>query len=204
MRSTADSNLERDGEPRNNRSGESATKDEPGVALRHQLSSPLVRRLEFVQEFPRPRAEVFRFFEDAFNLDAITPPMLRFRILTARPIEMRTGALIDYSLRLRGVPIRWRTRIEAYDAPVRFVDRQLRGPYRLWWHEHEFEEIEGGTRMTDRVSYITPWAANWAGRWLHGRFIRPDLERIFAFRREKLAGLLGVMAGTPAASSGPL
>lgn len=154
---------------------------------------PPERTLEYVQEFPRPRPEVFRFFEDAFNLDAITPPTLRFRILTARPIEMREGALIEYALRMRGVPIRWRTRIEAYDAPARFVDRQVRGPYRLWCHEHVFEEIEGGTRMTDRVRYQTPLAENWLGRWMHDRFIRPDLEGIFAFRRAKMEAMFGVM-----------
>ncbi len=165
----------------------------PDVASASLLSSPLVRTLVQVQEFPRPRREVYRFFEDAFNLDAITPPMLRFRVLTARPIEMRAGALIDYSLRLRGVPMRWRTRIEVYEPPFCFVDRQLRGPYRLWWHEHVFEEIEGGTRMTDRVRYLTPLAGSMIGRWVHDRFIRPDLESIFAFRRAKLAAMFGEM-----------
>ncbi len=202
LRSTADSRTERSGQPTDDRSRASAIEDVPGVALRHQLSSPLVRRLEYVQEFPRSRAEVFRFFEDAFNLDAITPAMLRFRILTRGPIEMRAGALIDYSLRLRGVPIRWRTRIEAYDAPARFVDRQVRGPYRLWWHEHVFEEIEGGTRMTDRVRYLLPLAGSWLGRVVHDRFIRPDLESIFAFRRDKLARMFGVMAGTSERGTG--
>jgi len=162
-----------------------------GEALGALLGSPSVRTLEFVQEFPRPRANVFRFFEDAFNLDSITPGMLRFRILTPRPIEMRAGALIDYSLRLRGVPIRWRTRIEVYEPPYFFVDRQLRGPYRLWWHEHVFEEIEGGTRMTDRVQYLTPLAGSMVGRWVHDRLIRPDLESIFSFRRAKLATIFG-------------
>lgn len=162
--------------------------------LRGLLSSPLVRTLEYVQEFPRPRAEVFRFFEDAFNLDAITPATLRFRILTASPIEMRAGAKIEYALRLRGIPIRWLTRIEVYDSPRRFVDRQLRGPYRVWWHEHEFEEIEGGTRMTDRVRYITPLSGSWVGRAVHDRWIRPDLDRIFAYRRDALAAMFGTMA----------
>lgn len=170
-----------------------ASEDERGGALASLLAAPLVRTLEYVQEFPRQRDEVFRFFEDAFNLDAITPAMLQFRILTPPPIEMRAGALIDYSLRLRGVPIRWRTRIEVYEPPNCFVDRQLRGPYRLWWHEHVFEEIEGGTRMTDRVRYLTPLAGSKVGRWVHDRFIRPDLESIFAFRRAKLAAVFGEM-----------
>lgn len=168
---------------------------EPNGVPAALLASPFVRTLEIVQEFPRPRADVFRFFEDAINLDAITPPMLRFRIVTPRPIEMRAGALIDYSLRLRGVPIRWRTRIEVYEPPSCFVDRQLRGPYRLWWHEHVFEEIEGGTRMTDRVRYLTPLAGSMVGRWVHDRLIRPDLESIFAFRRATLAAKFGELEG---------
>ncbi len=150
-----------------------------------------VYALEYVQDFPRRREEVFRFFEDAFNLDTITPPLLRFRILTPRPIHMRSGALIDYRLRVRGVPVRWRTRIEEYEPPHRFVDRQVRGLYRLWRHEHTFEEIEGGTRMTDRVVYITPLAGTWLGSILHDRLVRPDLESIFCYRRAKLAALLG-------------
>lgn len=198
LRSTTDLILERTGQTTVHETRASAAEDVREVAWRDLLASPLVRSLVYVQEFPRPRTEVFRFFEDALNLDAITPPTLRFRILTAKPIDMRAGALIDYSLRLRGVPIHWRTRIEVYEAPVRFVDRQLRGPYRLWWHEHVFEEIDGGTRMTDRVSYITPLAGNWLGRWVHQRFIRPDLEHIFAFRREKLAAIFGAMAGASA------
>lgn len=161
-----------------------------------------VYALEYVQEFPRRREDVFRFFEDAFNLDSITPPLLRFRILTPRPIQMRSGALIDYRLRLRGVPVRWRTRIEEYEPPHRFVDRQVRGPYRLWRHEHRFEEIEGGTRMTDRVVYITPLAGTWLGSILHDRLVRPDLESIFCYRRARLAALLGAFTQSECDAAG--
>ena len=98
--------------------------------------------------------QVFPFFSDAHNLEAITPPLLRFRVLTPRPIEMHEGALIEYRLRVHGAPVRWRTRIMEWDEPRRFIDMQLRGPYRLWHHTHTFEERPAGqTLMTDRVRY---------------------------------------------------
>lgn len=129
----------------------------------------------------RPRREVFEFFGDAGNLQEITPPWLHFRILTPRPIEMRPGARIDYKLRLHGVPVSWKTEITAWEPPIRFVDEQLRGPYRLWVHEHTFEEIEGGTLARDRVRYAVPGGA-FANRLLVAR----DLEAIFRFRSGKL------------------
>lgn len=130
---------------------------------------------------PRPRAEVFAFFADAANLEAITPEWLHFHILTPPPIEMREGALIDYRLRVRGLPMRWRTLISAWEPPVRFVDEQLRGPYRTWVHEHTFEERDGGTLVCDRVRYAAPF--DWlVHRWL----VRPDVERIFDYRTRVL------------------
>ena len=137
----------------------------------------------------RPIAEVFDFFGDAGNLEALTPPWLSFSILTARPIAMRAGARIDYRLRLRGVPVRWRTEIAAWEPPHRFVDVQLRGPYRLWEHEHAFEEIPGGTLCRDRVRYAVP------GGPLSGpvnRFlVAPDLRRVFRFRHKALQERFG-------------
>ena len=134
---------------------------------------------------PRPRDEVFAFYADAHNLEAITPPWLAFRIVTPDPIEMTPGTLIDYKLRLHGIPISWRTRIAAWEPPLRFVDMQLRGPYTLWHHEHTFEEHEGGTLVTDRVRYDHLWGG-FVERW----FVRPDLDRIFAYRKQKTAELL--------------
>src|SRR5439155_8599779 len=105
---------------------------------------------------PRPRDEVFAFFSDAANLDALTPPWLHFRILTPRPLSLQAGAHIEYRLRWRGLPIFWRTEIAVWEPPLRFVDRQIKGPYRQWIHEHTFEERDGGVLMRDRVEYAVP------------------------------------------------
>ena len=94
---------------------------------------------------PRPLGEVFSFFADAGNLELLTPPQLNFNILTPRPLEMRVGLLIDYRLRVRGIPLRWQSEITAWEPPPRFVDEERLGPYRLWQHEHLFEERDGGT-----------------------------------------------------------
>ena len=134
---------------------------------------------------PRPRDEVFAFFADAGNLGALTPPWLGFRITTPMPIDMCPGALIDYRLRLHGVPIRWTTVISVWDPPHRFVDAQLKGPYSLWRHEHVFTEQQGGTLITDRVEY-----AHLGGRLVNGFFVKPDLDKIFAYRREQTLRLL--------------
>ena len=130
---------------------------------------------------PRPVTEVFPFFADARNLPSITPDWLNFEVLTPGPIEIKAGALIDYRLRVRGLPLRWRTRIKAWEPPHRFVDEQLRGPYRQWMHEHTFLQQDGGTLARDVVNY-----AVWGGAWVNEVFVRRDVERNFAFRREKL------------------
>lgn len=135
---------------------------------------------------PQPREEVFAFFSDARNLDAITPPWVRFQTVTPAPIDMKAGALIDYNLRVHGLPIRWRTKITEWNPPVRFVDEQLRGPYRLWVHEHEFESRDGGTLMRDRVRYAVPFDF-----LAHRFFVRRDVERIFAYRTESLRQRFG-------------
>lgn len=138
----------------------------------------------------RPRSEVFAFFGDAGNLEALTPPWLRFEIRTPRPIAMRPGALIDYRLRLRGLPVSWRTEITLWEPPHRFVDEQLRGPYRLWVHEHTFEERpDGSTLAGDRVRYAVP-----GGRLVNRLLVERDLRAIFAFREAKMSELFG---GTP-------
>jgi ligand-binding SRPBCC domain-containing protein len=138
---------------------------------------------------PRPVAEVFRFFADARNLEALTPPWLRFKVLSPEPVTMRPGTRIDYRLRLRGLPLRWQSEITVWDPPRRFVDEQRRGPYRLWIHEHVFEERGGGTICRDQVRYAVLGGAL-VNRWL----VRPDLNRIFEYRRRRLTEILGEAA----------
>jgi ligand-binding SRPBCC domain-containing protein len=128
--------------------------------------------------------EVFAFFSDASNLERITPPWIRFQIVTTQPVEMRVGALIDYKLRLRGFPMHWRSEITAWEPHCRFVDEQRRGPYRYWRHEHLFERTDAGTRVIDNVRYAVP-----GGALIHALLVRRDIERIFRFRQEVLAKL---------------
>jgi ligand-binding SRPBCC domain-containing protein len=136
------------------------------------------------QRLPGPPAAVFPFFADAGNLGAITPPWLGFHVVGAPP-EMRAGALIEYRLRLRGLPITWLTRIDDWAPGERFVDVQLSGPYRLWHHTHEFRPLPGGgTLMTDTVRYALPFGP--LGSLAHRVLVRRDLERIFDYRARQL------------------
>ena len=145
-----------------------------------------VHVLEREQRITAPPEQVFPFFEDAYNLEAITPPFLGFRVTTPRPIEMRPGALIEYQLRLHGVPVRWKTQIESFDPPHTFTDVQLSGPYKLWHHTHVFEpDGRGGTLMRDRVLYELPFGP--LGEVAHALFVRRDLRRIFDFRQAIVA-----------------
>lgn len=135
---------------------------------------------------PRSRDEIFGFFADAYNLQALTPDWVNFEIRTPKPIELRAGALIDYRLRIHGVPVRWQTEITAWTPPNRFVDEQKRGPYRLWIHEHRFTPQNGGTLCADHVRY-----AVLGGGLINRLFVRRDVEKIFAFRRQKLEEIFG-------------
>ena len=138
-----------------------------------------------------PRAEVFEFFADAMQLERITPPFLNFSVLTPRPIEMREGLLLDYKLYLHRVPIKWRTEISVWDPPFRFVDNQLRGPYKRWHHEHVFEEVDGGrqTLCKDKVHYIPR-----GGSIVHKFFVKPDLMKIFQYRQDRIREIFGELA----------
>lgn len=136
------------------------------------------------QTIEQPIAQVFAFFSDAHNLAEITPPWLRFEVLTPAPIAMQVGTRIDYRLRLRGIPISWQSEITAWVPPRYFMDEQRRGPYRLWRHTHTFEETAAGTVVGDEVEY-----AVWGSSVVNTLFVRRDIERIFAYRAEKLDAL---------------
>lgn len=137
-------------------------------------------RLERTTFIPRPQQQVFAFFSDAGNLEEITPDFVNFHIVTPRPIPMKVGTLIDYELRLYGLRLRWRTRIETFEPISSFSDIQLSGPYRLWHHHHSFRTAPGGTEMKDTVDYALPFGPLGAiARWL---FVRRILERIFDYR----------------------
>lgn len=145
--------------------------------------------LEREQVLPIAPGEAFEFFADAFNLEAITPPWLGFEVETPAPIVMDRGTLISYRLRLHGLPLRWLTRIVAWEPGRRFEDLQLRGPYRHWHHVHTFTPHAGGTTMRDRVDYSLPLGP--LGVLADALLVRRDLERIFDFRAAALAARVG-------------
>ncbi len=126
--------------------------------------------------------EVFGFFSKAENLNEVTPKDLSFSFLTPTPIKMHVGTLIDYQIKLFGIPFGWRTLISDWEPPYRFVDQQLKGPYRFWHHEHTFEQCDGYVLMRDRVSFLSP------GGFLEGffnwLFVERQVKKIFAYRTE--------------------
>jgi ligand-binding SRPBCC domain-containing protein len=111
---------------------------------------------------------------------------MHFRVVTPAPIRIEPGTVIDYQLRIHGIPLRWRSKIAVWEPPQRFVDEQVRGPYRRWHHEHLFDETPGGTRIRDIVHYAVP-----GGRLVHALFVKPDLLKIFAYRTKRLRELFG-------------
>ena len=134
------------------------------------------------QHLPRPLDEVFDFFSRAENLAAITPPWLKFEITTPTPIEMKKGALIDYKIRVHGIPIRWRTEITDWDPPRGFVDEQTKGPYRVWIHRHTFEARDDGTLVRDTIQYRPL-----GGALTNALIVKRDLRKIFAYRYQAIA-----------------
>lgn len=140
----------------------------------------------------RSLERLFPFFARPENLALITPPDLGFRLLTPQPVVMEKGRVIDYTLRVLGLPVRWRTLISHYDPPWCFVDEQLSGPYSFWHHTHRFETRDDATLLHDEVHYALPVTLIGPARELvHTLYVRPALERIFDYRREVYTRLFG-------------
>ncbi|MFT5123026.1 MAG: ligand-binding SRPBCC domain-containing protein [Kiritimatiellia bacterium] len=137
------------------------------------------------QWLPRPLTEVFEFFSQAANLEAITPPWMQFHIVDPS-VKMRQGIHIEYKLRIKGIPVRWVSEIPVWEPPHRFVDNQVKGPYQRWYHTHTFAEKDGGTLVTDHIAYTVPGGAL-INRW----FVEPDVRKIFTYRREALTRRFG-------------
>jgi ligand-binding SRPBCC domain-containing protein len=128
--------------------------------------------------------EVFDFFSKAENLNKITPPDMQFRILTPLPINIQKGTLIDYKIKVNGIPFKWKTLISTWEPPLRFVDEQLRGPYNTWIHEHTFEERDGKTYMKDVVKFKSPgWILE---PLINALFIEKKVKGIFEYREKML------------------
>ena len=136
-------------------------------------------------QIEKPIDEVFSYFSDAHNLVEITPPKMKLVVLTPHPIEMQIGTLIDYRVKLKGIPIRWQSEITEWDPPHKFVDEQRKGPYRAWIHTHIFDEVDQGTIVRDRVEY-----AVLGGQIVDKLFVGPDLQRIFEYRSKRLREIL--------------
>ncbi len=136
---------------------------------------------------PQAREEVFEFFSAARNLEQITPPLLNFQVLTPEPIPMGEGTLIDYKLKVHGLPMKWRTKITRWNPPYQFADIQLKGPYKVWDHTHTFLEEDGGTRMIDEVIYELPFGP--LGDIVHALMVRSDVEEIFRYRNSVIGAL---------------
>jgi ligand-binding SRPBCC domain-containing protein len=153
----------------------------------HKNNQTKVRTLKSEFLVPLELASVFEFFSDIQNLDKITPPWLRFRVLTAAA-KVEKGSIIDYEMTIRGIPIRWQSEITSWNPPLRFVDVQRRGPYVMWIHQHIFRQVPVGTVVIDKVDYRVPGGL--IEPLVHGALVGPDLSRIFAFRRDNLTELL--------------
>lgn len=148
-----------------------------------------VRIFERVQMVPRSLEETFRFFSDPHNLERLTPAFLNFKFLSKPPAVMHPGTVIDYQIRLYGIPVHWRTRIEVVEPPNKFVDVQEKGPYALWRHSHTFRAAgERQTEMTDRVEYALPLGP--LGEVAYYLFVARSLREIFDYRTRELAAIM--------------
>ena len=146
-------------------------------------------RLRHEQIVPRPLEEVFEFFARAENLETLTPEWLNFKIESVNPRPVQKGTLISYELRVRGLPLRWTSEIQEWNPPTRFVDLQIRGPYKLWHHTHTFIAEGNNTRIIDEVLYDLPFGP--LGKIAHTLMVKSDVEKIFRYREMKIRELFG-------------
>ncbi|MCB0392366.1 MAG: TIGR01777 family oxidoreductase [Bdellovibrionales bacterium] len=155
------------------------------MAFNNIYSLPINEKV-FIQRqwFKSDKENVFRFFSDAHNLEKITPPFLNFKIKNLSNSKIQEGALIDYELKLHGLPIKWQTKILNWNPPHQFIDDQLKGPYARWYHQHSFEELCGGTLMEDKIYYKLPMAP--LGQLIAGSFVLKDIKKIFSYRKKYL------------------
>lgn len=152
-----------------------------------------IRNLERTQVVARPIGELFEFFSDPRNLERITPAILHFEFVTPPPATVSAGTTLDYRIRLYGVPVHWRTRIELFEPPLRFIDVQEKGPYALWRHTHTFRDLGAGkTEMTDHVEYAMPLGP--LGEIAYRLFVARSLKQIFDHREAEMARMLSAPA----------
>jgi len=145
------------------------------------------KQVSYTTFIPYALEEVFDFFSKAENLNEITPPNLSFTILTPLPIHLKKGALIDYRIKLFGIPMKWKTEICNWNPPYEFTDKQLSGPYTTWIHTHRFEEKDGGVLMTDTIQYQSK--GYFLAPILHWLFVDAQVKKIFDYREAKLLSL---------------
>lgn len=145
------------------------------------MKTYLLNREQFIN---KPLQKVFSFFERPENLAQITPPALGFKILTPSPITMKEGTLIDYTVKILGIPQRWTSLITTYQPPLKFVDEQLKGPYSFWHHTHYFKEVNNGTIIIDEVRYGIRFGI--LGEIVHALIVKRQLKNIFDFRERKI------------------
>ncbi|MBD3869263.1 MAG: SRPBCC family protein [Acidobacteria bacterium] len=148
------------------------------------------QRLETAQFINLPRPDVFAFFSDPRNLEAITPPWLSFRITGQSDKEIGQGTELTYRLRVHGLPMKWVSRITEWEPDRQFVDVQQKGPYAYWHHRHIFEEVQGGTMIRDQVDFQIPFGR--LGRRLAGKMIEADIREIFRYRSDLTERLLSI------------
>ena len=119
------------------------------------------------QWVPHAPEEIWPFFCDEGNLEELTPGFLNFEVLGKSTREIGEGTLIDYRLKLNGIPMGWQSRIESWEPARRFVDTQVKGPYSYWRHAHEFIPLANGTLMRDVVRYRLPlgWLGSVVAGW---------------------------------------